>query len=209
MKLLSRMREFNLIPSNRLALVDVKQEPQVKYNGFHSLAVSPAVDVQKMAEWVNNNSAAIEANNYEVPLQLPATTTAFRGGHSLFPTDNSGQFWNGRGASGTQFINSDEARHIFSLNTCSSCHGGETNTPFTHIFPSPFGVEAGLSNFLIGGPPVIDPAGRPLGSPASRTFNDLQRREDDLADLLANTCPNRPFFDLMHALTFEPVRMSH
>lgn len=202
------LREFNLMTNGQLALVNVKQEPQVKYNGFHSTAISPDAEVEKMVKWVNDNSANIQSGNYEVPLNFPGTTTAFRGGHSLFPTDNSGQIWNGRGNTGPLFIKSDSTRHVFSLNTCSSCHGGETKTQFTHVKPSNFGLQATLSGFLTG-VSVADPAGRPAGSPTNRTFNDLLRRNIDMADLLSGSCRKRPFFDLATILTFRPTRMVH
>lgn len=201
-------REFNLNTTGQLELVTVKQEPQVKYNGFHSNAVSPVTEVEKLVNWINSNTSPILSNNYEVPLNLPSTSTTFRGGHSVFPTNNTSQIWNGRGASGSQFINNDEARHIFSLNTCTSCHGGETNTPFKHIEPRSFGFETTLSGFLTG-ITLSDPANRPAGNPTSRTFNDLLRRENDLASLIANNCINRPVFELAHKLTFNPMRMVH
>ncbi|MBD1430590.1 hypothetical protein [Sphingobacterium litopenaei] len=201
-------REFNLNGDGELQLVDAKQEPQVKYNGFHSNAISPAVDVEKLVAWINNNTSSILNNNYEVPLNIPGSTTPLAGGHALFPTNNVNQIWNGRGTSGNQFINNDEARHIFSLNTCSSCHGGETKTIFTHIKPRSFGAETSLSGFLTG-ITVIDPANRPIGSPTSRTFNDLLRREVDLANLIGNTCIKRPVFELAHKLMFKPIRMVH
>ena len=200
------LREFNLKPNGQLELVDVKQEPQVKYNGFHPSSVD--ADVEKMVKWVNDNAEAIKKNNYEVPLNFPNTSIAFRGGHSLFPGDNSGQIWNGRGNSGTQFIIDDTVRHVFSLNTCSSCHGGETITGFTHIKPTGFGTQAALSGFLTG-ISVTDPANRPQPVATSRTFNDLLRRKIDLANLISNHCIRRPFFDLAHLLTFRPVRMVH
>lgn len=203
------LREFNLLVNGQLGLVDVKQEPAVKYNGFNAQAVSPIADVEKLATWVNDHAPAIEDNNYEVPIFLPDSITPFRGGHSLFPADNSSQIWNGRGASGSQFINSDEARHVFSLNACSSCHGGETNTQFLHVRTASFGSEATLSGFLTG-VTLADPAGRPIGSPTSRTFNDLLRRNLDLSGLISSTClKKRPFFEIAHKLTFNPVRMTH
>ena len=202
------LREFNLNTSGQLELVDVKQEPQVKYNGEHTSTISSISDVEKLIQWINSNNTIIEDNNYTLPLNIPGTTTPFRGGHSLFVNDNVKQIWNGRGSSGTQFIVSDEARHIFSLNTCSSCHGGETKTPFTHISPSNFGAEANLSGFLTG-ITVTDPANRPLASPTLRTFNDLLRRNIDLADLISNQCIKSTFFELANKLTFEPIRMTH
>ena len=73
---------------------------------------------------------------------------------------------------------------MFSLQTCNGCHAGETTTPFTHVFPTPFGAAAGLSGFMTG-QMVNDPAD---GMP-TRTFNDLERRATDLDALLATPCP--------------------
>jgi hypothetical protein len=175
--------------------------------------------VERLAAFVNANQTAIENNNYDVPASVPVSsgsptpTTEFLGGksHTLFPptgTPPNVHHWDGTSTAGTTFINSDNARHIFSLNTCSGCHGGETQTFFTHINPSNFGVEAALSGFLKG-INVVDAANRPSGSPTTRTFNDLLRRGDDLAALLSNTCLKTPFFELAHKLTFKPIRMTH
>jgi len=43
------------------------------------------------------------------------------------------------------FIRNSAARHVFSLNSCSGCHGGETQTNFTHVDPVFFGKEATFS----------------------------------------------------------------
>lgn len=207
------LREFNLNTSGQLELVTVKQEPAVNYNIKQNVP-----DVQRLADFVNSNQLAIENNNYTVPKEVSLNTgaatptTPFLGGksHTIFPSTT--HHWDG-GPSGTPaFINSDQARHIFSLNTCSGCHGGETRTRFTHISPSAFGVEAQLSSFLTGTAPlggVIDPAGRPTGASTVRNFHDLLRRENDLANLLANNCSIRPFITLANQLTHEPLRMTH
>ena len=39
---------------------------------------------------------------------------------------------------------------IFHCITCWGCHGGETQTGFTHIDPVFYGTEATLSGFLTG-----------------------------------------------------------
>ncbi|WP_051200368.1 hypothetical protein [Flavobacterium subsaxonicum] len=202
------LREFNLADTGLLVPATVKQEPAKKYNAKINNA-----DVQRLITYVNNNSGIIVNNNYEVPEQVPLTagtttpTTAFLGGkaHTMSP----GHFWNGTAtAAGGAFITSDEARHIFSFNTCSGCHGGETNTFFTHVKPAPFGSKAQLSGFLTG-ITVTDAANRPTGAATVRTFNDLERRRLDLTDFINNRCTNIRVFDLAHVLTFTPVRMTH
>ena len=69
---------------------------------------------------------------------------------------------------------------LFSLNTCNGCHGAETDTSFLHVFPRSLGQEASLSGFLTG-ITVDDPIDGTV-----RTFDDLGRRNADLAGLL---CP--------------------
>ena len=84
-----------------------------------------------------------------------------------------------------------EVRHRFALNTCSGCHRDETGVGFLHIgFPevsrgrdvlrNGLGESALLSSFLIGGDAVADP----LTPEITRSFNDLQRRKNDLEALL-------------------------
>lgn len=201
------LREFNLNASGQLELVTVKQEPAVKYNTKQNTP-----DVERLANFINSNQTAVENNNYTVPDEVPSNagaatpTTSFLGGksHAISPAHH----WDGGPSMTSAFINSDQARHVFSLNTCSGCHGGETQTRFTHIAPSSFGVEAALSGFLTG-INVTDPAGRPSIAPAVRNFHDLLRRENDLANLLANSCGLRPFLVVANQLTHDPLRMSH
>ena len=105
------------------------------------------------------------------------------------------------------FITNDTARMHISLNTCSGCHGGETNTGnFTHV-GLPFTASgATLSPFLTGNPPfssssflVSDRAHRPEGvSPPGPTdikwpFNDLERRGRDLLDFIDVPCSPHKF----------------
>lgn len=88
-------------------------------------------------------------------------------------------FWDGtRGG-----ISDREARHRFSLATCSGCHAAETRTEFMHIRPAGFGEQAELSGFLTG-IAVSDAAD---GTP-TRFFSDLERRATDLDALLATPC---------------------
>lgn len=59
------------------------------------------------------------------------------------------------------YITDPEARHNFSLRTCSGCHAGDSNTEFCHISPRRRGEASELSDFLrLDGRPLIiaDPA---------------------------------------------------
>lgn len=208
------LREFNLNNAGQLKLVTVKQEPAVKYNAKVNNA-----DVERLATFVNNNTTSFENNNYSISETVPLNsgsatpTTPFLGGksHTPFPPTGpapSAHHWDGTTTPGPGFINSDLARHMLSVNTCSGCHGGETQTFFTHLSPSNIGSPTILSGFLTG-ITVSDAANRPAGSPTNRTFNDLLRRETDLNNLLSNTCLPSKVFNLAHRLQFRPNRMTH
>ncbi len=195
------LREFNIDgTSHRLVNTTVKQEPAKKYNSQAQPPGAPA-DVTLMANWVNTNASAVVLDRHKVPEQLTSSGPAFLGGkaHTEF-----GGFWDAAPLE----ITLDDARHHFSLNTCSGCHGGETQTSFLHVATTPFGSPAPLSGFLTG-VMVPDPAGRPSGSPTVRSFNDLERRRADLADLLCTACIKRPIFEIATALTMKPINMTH
>ncbi|WP_263436629.1 CARDB domain-containing protein [Stigmatella hybrida] len=74
-----------------------------------------------------------------------------------------------------------EARHKFSLNTCSGCHAGETKTDFTHILPRAAGQASNLSLYMRG-VSVKDPVGT-----VTRTFDDIGRRAEDMAALVCGS----------------------
>jgi len=180
------LREFQIFSSDsdagHLRQVSVKKTPDL------------STDVtSRLADYVNTEEADILLEKHDVPLDFPVMGDHFLGGAA--PT-NLGMFWSAPG------IRNPEARYMFSVNTCNGCHAGETGTPFTHISPASFGTEAALSNFLTGGT-VVDPAGakNPDGTPLTRAWNDLQRRQQDLSDLLGAPC----FKELLR----QPLRATH
>lgn len=179
------LREFKLFnddsDAGHLRQVTVKQTPDFDFDR------QPVI-----ADYVNANTADIILSRHQVPLEFPSGQP-FLGGAAPTP---GGFFWDGPPVPPGPAITSREARHIFSLNTCNGCHAGETNTGFTHISPAPFGSSAPLSGFLTG-IDVIDPAD---GTP-SRHFDDLQRRAQDLDNLVHSPC-----FSIIFHL---PLRMVH
>jgi hypothetical protein len=228
------LREFNLDNTTHLLKsVTVKQTPALKYNAKINNA-----DVQRLAAYINTNEAAILANNYTVPETFSGTS--FMGGHALIGNDPIGgtplspvgitsgiapDHWNATTSPGMTFINSDNARQIFSLNTCNGCHAGETQTAFTMVNPVPFGTQATLSGFLTGTPGISagaivpidldganaimnvpDPAGR-ASSNDLRKFNDLQRRADDLQVFVSSSCSS--VFGIRDILTKPPLKFVH
>jgi hypothetical protein len=216
------LREFVLDPSSRtLESATVKQEPAKIYN---RLASATAANQALLASWVNGNEAAVVNTTHSVPLLLGGGQP-FLGGkaHTQTPL----HFWDAAVAAGPDHITNNEARHKFSLTTCSGCHGGEADTrkggfigsvpdfahpDFVHVAFVPFGVKATLSGFLIGDPNdalglfrVNDPSGRG----PNHGFNDLEDRARKLEQTAAILCifrPNRSL-ELARVLKFKPIAM--
>ncbi|MGQ0507076.1 MAG: hypothetical protein ACT4TC_17350 [Myxococcaceae bacterium] len=115
----------------------------------------------QLRDLVNTNEAAILAKTFTVP-------RSERGGVAL----NQRNTWFAQG------IRSAEARHLFSLNTCDGCHGEETASNFHHIHNRSAWTEAALSEFMTG-KVVWD-----VFTGQQRSFNELQRRGEDLGQLL-------------------------
>lgn len=244
-----QLREFNVSATpatlHRLINVTVKQEPRSTFNGSVLLNGSDDfngsntnTNVARMAEWVNNNTTAIRSNHYTVPDSILPTgllnKVPFLAGRSDVsspaPTGTN-HHWNGRGTIGaTTFINDDSARFVFSLNTCSGCHGGETKTAFTMVRHNGFGhnitptsITGGvrdISGFLTGlgaddlvgdndSDPngffwVNDAAGRPSAT-YKRGFNDLMMRQQSMTQVLCNGCGfGGVLIDILEAVTFMP-----
>jgi hypothetical protein len=148
-----------------------------------TIAQTPDVSFQfqpSLGDFVNDNEVAILAGQHLVPLQLPPSIP-FRGG-AIQPI--AGFAWQSNAA--TPIANLD-ARHVFSLATCSGCHTRETKTSFVHIAPRDAGSAAQLSGFLTG-ITLNDPV-----SGVPRTFHDLLDREMKL-DAAANMSCRRGAF---------------
>ncbi len=243
-----QLREFVFGNSQLLVNTTTKLEPMRKFNGaplFPLNTGNTAADITTLAGFINNNTAAIQANNYTVPLTvaatgLPGTAVNFLAGRSDLHSpsaSSTNHHWNGSGSSGaTTFVNDDSARFMFSLNTCSGCHGGETQTVFTHVRYIGFGhnitptsLSGGLrdiSSFITGlgsdavgtdndNDPnglffVSDVAGRPTGSPRIRGFNDLLRREMFMKNLLCNACSGSGMiFDMVAIVAVSQDARTH
>jgi hypothetical protein len=164
------LRSFKLVESGRgrglFDSIPLDQTPADRHNRSELLV-----------NFINDNEASILAKNYTTPLTLPNGTPFLGGGANMvFATR-----WNGPRTG--PFVNSQEARHIFSLNTCSGCHARETDTGFFHVRPAPFGVTPNLSGFMTG-IDVLDPDDRVT----VRHFNDLARRAQEFEVTLTTPC---------------------
>ena len=192
------LREFILpATSDPLKLVSTVQTPHHTRN--NSLL---------LADFINVNAAAILAGNHVVP-DLWAGQPFLTGSNFNFSVANSA-VWNAPG------VGNDE-RHLFSLETCNACHGGETrdnaigpDLSFVHISPRLSGVQSQISKFLRGNGTLAAPSTFPKPDPIHgvpvRDFGDLLRRQNDLAGLIGTSCLST---GLIEAVRFEPVLMSH
>jgi hypothetical protein len=226
------MREFVLDEngSGFLKQNTVAQNPADK---FDAQAIN--ADVQVMASFVNQNTGSIKADTFTVPLTWQGSP--FLGGGAKLIVPSTGQpapatgqppapfHWDGTSSSNPPtFIKNDVARFNFSLNTCWGCHGGETQTGFTHIDPVFFGTQATLSGFLTGragangavdfdnnpnndSMTVKDPALRPSANPKIRIFNDILRRARDLNAATVTTCGSA--LSISSDLLFKPLHSVH
>ena len=160
------LREFTLQPVTAsdapiapLKEATVKQTPANVFNGG-----------TLVADFINEHEAEILLQQHVVPEIYQGQH--FLGGSSLNQID----FWNAPG------INNNNARHLFSLNTCNACHGRETNTGFLQISPRSPGSVSSISGFL-SGIDVSDPVTGEI-----RHFNELEFRAKDLCRLLTQPC---------------------
>ncbi|MGN6185616.1 MAG: hypothetical protein ACTHQM_18410 [Thermoanaerobaculia bacterium] len=176
------LREFRLSSSTGLLFEDTtKQSPDDSFN-----------KTQTVADYMNANAALIVQDKHVVPDLFLGDS--FLGGNPRVPFPPNTFFWDGPAPAPSAAVTGPpkpNLRHHLSLNTCNGCHGGETNTFFTHVSET-----GGLSGFLTG-IAVNDPAGEGV----VRNFNDLQRRQQSLAALV-----NQPCFIL---LLEDPLRMEH
>ncbi|MBG9378713.1 hypothetical protein I5907_20950 [Panacibacter sp. DH6] len=219
------LREFGLNGTG-LALTQraVAQVPADRYN-----AQVDNAEVRRMAKFVNENSAGINIDDYDVPAIYDGFPLL--GGKSTILDTPVGQptrpyHWDGTEGDpqADAFIDLTITRHIFSRNACSGCHAGEVQTFFTHVDPVFFGTKATLSGFLTGtagrggavdadGIPdndkfkVKDAAARGNGTERFHVFNDIKRRATDLKQVATSTCGTA--FSLRDELMFHPVGAVH
>ncbi len=204
--IICEFREFILgLTSNVLFQREVTHHPADIYNAKVDNAAT-----RRLANWANSNSANINADVYQVPSFWQ--DSPFRAGkvQILGPTTGSNlpnvYYWDATSdKNGLAYITNNTTRQVFSLNTCTGCHSGETQTNFTHVDPVFFGTQATLSGFLTGKPGqggsydwdlnpnndsilIKDPALRPTPNPKLRGFNDILRRARDLKDYATTPC---------------------
>lgn len=218
-------REFGIgAGSHQMNQRVVAQVPADRYN----VQIDNA-DVRRMVKFVNENSAGIDLDDYDVPNIYDGF--AFLGGKTTILDTPVGlptqpYHWDGVNDNHSPaFISTTKTRHIFSRNACSGCHAGEVQTFFTHVDPVFFGTQATLSGFLSGTAGrggAVDADGIPgndkfkVRDAANRgntttdrfhTFSDIKRRAQDLNQIVNATCGTA--FSLRNELMFHPVGAVH
>lgn len=151
------MREF-ILTNTGLQPATVKLTPDLGFQNTNALR-----------DFILANQADVLAERHTVPETLGASK--FLAASAAVPEFF---FWRVPGVQ-------NEARHKFSLNTCSGCHSRETGTDFTHISPRLAGRAAVLSPYLRG-MSLQDPV-----TGVARTFDDLGRRAEDMKALVCGT----------------------
>lgn len=176
-----QMREFHLATGGGLlrqaTTANNPREHQVAFTSIPGVTPLPINLNAKplLLSEMSANLLDIANNVYSVP-EL-SSGLPFKGGASSY---NFGTFWDHPAlATPLELL----ARFNFSLNTCSGCHTGETDTTFYHIRPAGPGLMPTLSNFLMNNPHnVVDNRGIP------HSFTEMVNRQQALANLANQQC---------------------
>jgi len=192
-------------------LTEFEHDPTTKYLKRSTIKQSPteALHTQSsvsLGRWIRDNEEQLQGTQpvsrtfrrgpiktYIVPDKFPGTGTWLRGSFNHVRGDGINNFWNATNPGMSQSA-WETSRHLFSLATCSGCHGNETGTGFLHIKNNPNGGAAELSSFLAGSHTVTDPV-----TGASRQFNEMARREEDLSWLITGGWVGVPVLRNEHA----------
>ncbi len=228
--LAGEFRQFIVSPvTHQMVMEPVRNSPADIYN-----VQEDNKDVRRFAQFVNDSTATILKQGY-IDIPLTYKDTPFLGGKTRIigaqpigqPTGNIREpfHWDGsepRKSGG--YIKSNQARHLISLNACSGCHAGETQTFFWHVQPTFYGTESTLSGFLTGtagfggaidfdnnpnndSMTVLDAQLRPVNNPAYYIYNDILRRAMDIENYVTSDCGS--VLQIKNELLFKPLNMVH
>ena len=120
--------------------------------------------------FLHSITGGLNRHDYRVPRSSPSGTPWLGAVARLSSADT---FWDAPN------YRDKASRHFFALNTCTGCHGRETNTAFVHIDPR----TGGASDFL-NGISVADPKDPSIVHP----FAELEQRRKTLEVLIQNGC---------------------
>ena len=231
--LTGEFREFVLSPVSRTLVMSTMTN--VAANRYNTKADNTYTRL--FADFVNTNTKAI-INNSFFTLPLMYKDSPFLAGKAKIigevpvgqPSGTDPFHWDGTEPKGSAaYVINNKARHLISLNACTGCHAGETQTNFWHVDPTFYGKEAIISGFLSGKPDgskagtndpvdwdnnpnndsmtVMDPAMRPKQNSQFYIYNDLLRRAIDLEDFVSYSCGS--VLKIRDQLMFKPLNMVH
>lgn len=176
-----QMREFRLATGGGLLRQSTTaNNPREHQAAFTSVPGQTPVPINLngtplLLSEITGHLTDIVNNVYSVP--ETSGGLPFKGGASSY---NFGTFWDHPALATPQEL---QARFNFSLNTCSGCHTGETDTTFYHIRPMGPGSSPILSNFLLNNPHnVVDNRGIP------HSFTEMDNRKQALSNLANQQC---------------------
>jgi hypothetical protein len=180
-----QLREFRLASATGtetpglLDLVTVKQTPDDSFRNGTSGTITVSLFLAVNENQINNNQ-------HVVPERFPSIVDRFMAAKSDVPFPPDLVFWNAPGlTTSLGLADPAETRRKFSLATCNACHGGETQTFFTHIGSAgrrPPGAAAALPGFLTGIDVTVPVTGE------THHYADLAERQLAMADILARPC---------------------
>ncbi len=169
-------RQFTLA-GNDLKPDTMSQTPAPIFSDKHS------PEQRALNQFVHDHDALIRSGINRVPAELEKRdgTIPLLGGDAIISRGLTAFYWDFN-----QNV-SHEARHLFSLDTCNGCHGGETGcTDGLHIHPRAEGCETLLSTFLRTSPQPLR-----VSDPDVKGFKfEYQEMQDRAAILAALLEPN-------------------
>ncbi len=187
-------RQFSL-KDDQLVLEPLAQTPAPEF------AKKDGPETRVLAEFLREGSALIRSGIHIVPqsLKLRNEVIPVLGGNAIIPADKPDFRWDmHNGVAGP-------VRRIFSLNTCTGCHAGETACTGLHVSPRADGGAAVLSSFLrMDGIPLhtYDKV-----SAQKVAFNEMGERAEIFAALMDRT--DRKRMDDLRNVLRERIGRSH
>jgi hypothetical protein len=163
-----QLREFRLSPTTGF---------MVPFTVAQTADFDSVNNTERLGRFINQNEAIILTERHEVP---PSFEGAPLQGASIFNNSFFGPTFDVWDAPG---ITNPDARFRFALNTCSGCHGVESNVSFLQITPRFAGEQSELSPFLTG-TDVSDPV-----TGQNRRLAELARRRALLESVVCAGMP--------------------
>lgn len=190
-------REFRqfVLEQDKFKLSPLAQTPAVEF------AKKDGPETRILTQFLREGAPLIRSGIHVIPegLTLRDGTAPVLGGSAIIPAENPAFQWNPK--QGVPAM----VRRVFSLNTCTGCHAGETDCSGLHVAPRQDGSYAVLSGFL-----RMDGTAHHVYDKASGQkveFHEMAERAAIFAALLDRTDQKR--MDDLLAVLRERIGRSH